>query len=114
MAQHFMLCLRLSIKWTEPRQNKINITKLSLPCEREVAAHSADGGIENSLGHRTQGCFGVFRFLLGGSTIVQLPLARKRNSVPFLEVLQRVEICYFDFFYTLGTAFYAVPFFTLY
>ena len=32
------------------------------------------------------GGFPAFRFLLGGSTIVQLPLARKRNSPRFLEV----------------------------
>ena len=44
---------------------------------------------------------GTFRFLLGGSTIVQLPLTRKRNSVPFLEVSHRIQICFLDFFYTL-------------
>ena len=69
-----------------------------------MATQRVDGGIEKKLGHRVQAFLGVFRFLLGGSTIVQLPLARKRNSVPFLEVSQRVEICYLDYFYTLTSA----------
>ena len=46
---------------------------------------------------KTSAAFSVFRFLLGGSAFVQLPLARKRNSVPFLEAYRRVEIYYLTF-----------------
>ena len=53
--------------------------------------------IEKWLEHYVQATFGAFRFLLGGSTNVQLPLARKRNLSHFLEVYQRVEIYNLDF-----------------
>ena len=48
--------------------------------------------IEKWLEHSVQATFGTFRLLLGGSTNVQHPLAKKRNLSHFLEVLQRVEI----------------------
>ena len=44
-------------------------------------------GLKISLDIESKLILGAFRFLLGGGTIVQLPLARKRNSVPFLNSL---------------------------
>ena len=41
------------------------------------------GGIEKWLGHRVQAIFGAFRLLLGGSTIVQLPLAKYEIYLTF-------------------------------
>ncbi len=41
------------------------------------------GGIEKELGHRVQAIFGAFCLLLGGSTIVQLPLAKYKIYLTF-------------------------------
>ena len=41
------------------------------------------GGIEKWLGHRVQAIFGAFRLLLGGSTVVQLPLAKYEIYLTF-------------------------------
>ena len=41
------------------------------------------GGIEKKLGLNVQAFFGAFRLLLGGSTIVQLPLAKYEIYLTF-------------------------------
>ena len=48
--------------------------------------------IEKWLEHYVQATFGAFRLLLGGGTIVQLPLAKYKIYLTFFKVLQRVEI----------------------
>jgi len=51
-----------------------------------AAIKSKNAFIEKWLERSVQATFGAFRFLLGGSTHVQLPLARKRNLSHFLEL----------------------------
>ena len=53
--------------------------------------------IEKRQGHWVLVFFGTFRLLLGGSTIVQLPLAKIQNLSHFLNILPRVEIYYLIF-----------------
>ena len=79
-----LLPLRLSIKWSEPRQNIIKQTLFCLPCAKgaglrwrplhkcaeaptepggeTVATQRVDGGIEKKLGHRVQAFFRRFSF----------------------------------------------------
>ena len=81
-----MLPLRLSIKWSEPRQNIIKQTLFCLPCAKgaglrwrplhccaeaptepggeTVATQRVDGGIEKKLGHRVQAFLAFFVFCL--------------------------------------------------
>ena len=80
--------VRLSIKWTETHQIKYN-KPFCLPCQwrwqHEVLTERFQ---QKNSGKDIESLplFGVFRFLLRGGTVVQHPFARKRNSVPFLEV----------------------------
>ena len=55
-----------------------------LPCKGRWVQLVALGGIvKKRLGHRVQAVFGAFCLLLGGSTLVQLPLAKYKIYLTF-------------------------------
>ena len=95
---------RLSIKWLKRASSKLN-KPFCLPCKGcgspvETSAQSAEApteptgetvgatcctrrDCEKQLGHRVQAVFGAFCLLLGGSTVVQLPLAKYEIYLTF-------------------------------
>ena len=78
-----MFAPRLSIKWLKRASSKLN-KPFCLPCKGRWVQLVALGGIvKKQLGHRVQAAFGAFCLLLGGSTIVQLPLAKYEIYLTF-------------------------------
>ena len=95
---------RLSIKWLKRASSKLN-KPFCLPCKGcgspvETSAQSAEApteptgetvgatcctrrDCEKRLGHRVQAFFGAFCLLLGGGTLVQLPLAKYKIYFTF-------------------------------
>ena len=70
-------------KVAKARRIKIN-QSFCLPCKGRWVQLVALGGIvKKRLGHRVQAVFGAFCLLLGGSTIVQLPLAKYKIYLTF-------------------------------
>ena len=104
MTVHLNSHFRLPIKWLKRASSKLN-KPFCLPCKGcgspvETSAQSAEAPTEptgetvgatcctqrdykKQLGHRVQAVFGAFCLLLGGSTIVQLPLAKYKIYLTF-------------------------------
>ena len=73
---------RLSIKWLKRASSKLN-KPFCLPWKGRWVQLVALGGIEKQLGHRVQAVFGAFCLLFGGSTLVQLPIAKYKIYLTF-------------------------------
>ena len=78
-----MFASRLSIKWLKRASSKLN-KPFCLPCKGRWVQLVALGGImKKSSDIESKLFFGAFCLLLGGSTIVQLPLAKYKIYLTF-------------------------------